>query len=53
MSRLSKFTLIWVAVVLWPAGLAAESLLASFMPDNDQLSGWKIIEGTDRRGMTK
>ena len=53
MSRLSKFTLIWVAVVLWPAGLGAESVLASFMPDNGQLSGWKIIEGTDRRGMSK
>ncbi len=39
-------------VVALVAGAAAAGLLAGFLPSSNSISGWVIIEGTDRGGST-
>ncbi len=52
MSRPAKLILILAGLALLPLGLAAESLLASFMPNSGELGGWQIFPETDRGGVT-
>ena len=52
MHGLTRLMLLLAALALLPLGLAAESLLASFMPKSGQLDEWKIIPETDRGGVS-